>query len=91
MTLKDKIRHYHEDLQTDSRIFGGSKGIICFDQKQVVHEKTTDFSNIIWLGLNSENCVVITVSDRNVLVWDMLMGSKLLMYVSCIIIYYAII
>lgn len=79
MTMKDKTRHHQEDLRTEARIFGGSKGVVCFDQKQIVHEKTTDFSNVIWLAMNSESCIVITVSDRNVLIWDMLMGSKLLM------------
>ncbi len=62
--------------EDDSRIYAASKQIFSFDQARVVHEATTDYSNVFWIGWNPEASVFITVSERNVIVWDALMGSK---------------
>jgi WD40 repeat protein len=62
--------------EDDSRIYAASKQLFSFDQARVVHEATTDYSNVFWMGWNSSSCLFVTVSDRNVMIWDALMGSK---------------
>lgn len=71
-------RNSNPGSKEESRIFAGSRKIYCFDQKRIVHQRTTDFSSIIWLDVNFESSLIITCSDRNVIVWDMLLGSKTL-------------
>jgi len=60
----------------DSRIFAASKWIFSFDQMRVVHEMTTDTHEIIWAALIEESSVLVTASQRNVIIWDALLGSK---------------
>jgi WD40 repeat protein len=62
--------------ENDSRIYAAAKNIFSFDQERVVHGATTDFSNVQWLAWNEEASVFITASERNVMVWDALVGSK---------------
>mmetsp|Transcript_10420 Transcript_10420/g.15848 ORF Transcript_10420/g.15848 Transcript_10420/m.15848 type:complete len:1219 (+) Transcript_10420:174-3830(+) len=64
----------------EARIYAGSRRIHSFDQKKVVHEKTTDFTNVIWLSLNSDSLTVITASNHNLIIWDLLLGSKMLVH-----------
>lgn len=78
LTEKDKIKSKSFNINSEARIFGGAKGVHCFDQKRIVHEKTSDFSNVIWLALNPESSTIITASTHNIIIWDMLLGSKLL-------------
>ena len=62
--------------EDDSRIYAASKQVMSFDQNRVVHAATTDKSivqQLFWVGDSSS---FITISDRNVVVWDALIGSK---------------
>mmetsp|Transcript_9483 Transcript_9483/g.20785 ORF Transcript_9483/g.20785 Transcript_9483/m.20785 type:complete len:1383 (-) Transcript_9483:151-4299(-) len=63
--------------EDDSRIYAASKLLFSFDQARVVHEQTTDYYNCHWMAYIPENSVIITASDRNVIVWDALIGSKI--------------
>lgn len=62
--------------EDDSRIYAASKMIFSFDQARVVHEATSDKCNIFWVAWSEDACQFITVSERNVIVWDGLLGSK---------------
>jgi WD40 repeat protein len=62
--------------EDDSRIYAASKMLFSFDQARVVHEATTDYTNVCWVAWNTDNPVIITASERNVIVWDALIGSK---------------
>ena len=62
--------------ENDSRIYCGAKNVFSFDQVRVVHGATTDFTNVHWVAWNAEASVFITVSERNTIVWDALIGSK---------------
>lgn len=62
--------------EDDSRLYAASKMLFSFDQARVVHEATTDYTNVSWVAFNSGNSVIITASDYNVIVWDALIGSK---------------
>lgn len=62
--------------EDDSRIYAASKNIFSFDQARVVHEATTDYTNVTWIGWVEESCSIITASKNNVIVWDALVGSK---------------
>ncbi|RYH05017.1 hypothetical protein EON65_45870, partial [archaeon] len=62
--------------EDDSRIYAASKMLFSFDQARVVHEATTDYTNVFWVEWNDQTCVIITASERNVIVWDALIGSK---------------
>lgn len=75
-TLPARNAHQKE---TDSRIFGASKMLLGFDQARVVHDATTDFSIVHWVGWSGENSLFVTASERNVIVWDALIGSKTVM------------
>ena len=59
----------------DARIFAASKKIISFDQTRVVHEATTDLTGVFWIAWNEESSVFLTASERNLIVWDGLLGS----------------
>eukprot|EP01038_Epipyxis_sp_PR26KG_P011209 gene11209-15040_t len=60
----------------DSRIYAASKNMFAFEQTRVVHEATTDYTNIFWIGWIDHNSVIITVSEKNVIIWDALIGSR---------------
>ncbi len=60
----------------DSRIYCASKQVLSFDQARVVHAATTDKAVIFQIFWVQESCSFITVSERNVIVWDALIGSK---------------
>ncbi len=62
--------------EDDSRIYAASKMLFSFDQARVVHEATTDYTNVCWVAWNTDNPVIITASERNVIIWDALIGSK---------------
>lgn len=62
--------------ETDARIFAASKWIYCFDQLRIVHEQTTDPYEIVWATFVEESATIVTVSQRNVTIWDALMGTK---------------
>eukprot|EP01039_Chlorochromonas_danica_P004668 gene4668-5114_t len=62
--------------EDDSRVYAASKMLFSFDQARVVHEATTDYTNVFWVSFNEGNCCIITASDYNVIVWDALVGSK---------------
>ena len=62
--------------EDDSRIFAASKNIFSFDQARVVHEATTDYTNVTWLEWVEESCTIISASKNNAIVWDALIGSK---------------
>jgi len=62
--------------EDDSRVYAASKLLCSFDQARVVHEATTDYHNIFIVFWNVESSVIITVSERTVIVWDALIGSK---------------
>lgn len=66
----------------ESRIYAASRRIHSFDQRRVVQARTTDFTNVTWMNFNSESLALITISNRNLIVWDVLLGSKMLMYVK---------
>lgn len=65
--------HQRED---DSRIFAASKMLFCFDQARVVHDATTDFAMVSWVGWNEKTSTFVSISDRTVIVWDALIGTK---------------
>ena len=65
--------HQKED---DSRVFACSKMVICFDQERIVHEATSDFMPVNWVAWNEETSVFLTVSDKNLIVWDALLGCR---------------
>jgi WD40 repeat protein len=65
--------HQHED---DCRIVAASKMIYTFDQKRVVHEKTADFTSVLWIFFNPTLSTIITTSATNLTLWDALLGSK---------------
>lgn len=65
----------HMQKESDSRIFGGSKKLYIFDQRRVVHEATTDLTGIFWIAWNDESSVFLTASERNLIIWDGLLGS----------------
>jgi hypothetical protein len=50
--------------------------LLAFDQMRVVHEATTDYSNVIWMDWDMEHMTIITASERNIIIWDALIGSK---------------
>ena len=62
----------------EARIYAASRRINSFDQKRIVHERTTDFTNIIWVSMNDASLTIMTTSNRNLIIWDLLLGSKLL-------------
>jgi WD40 repeat protein len=62
--------------EDDSRIYAASKVLFAFDQMRVVHDATTDYSNVLWMLSDEEHMTIITVSERNVMIWDALLGSK---------------
>jgi hypothetical protein len=64
------------NLEDDSRIYAASKSLFVFDQMRVVHDATTDYSNILWMDFDMEHMTIITASERNVMIWDALIGSK---------------
>lgn len=66
----------NQQKDDDSRIYAASKMIFSFDQARVVHDATTDFTSVQWVGWNVETSNFITVSERTVIVWDALIGSK---------------
>jgi WD40 repeat protein len=72
--LKPRDARQKED---DSRIYCASKQVLSFDQARVVHAATTDKAMCFQLFWVTESCSFITVSERNVIVWDALIGSKL--------------
>jgi WD40 repeat protein len=61
--------------EDDSRIYAASKMLSSFDQARIVHEATTDKTNVFWLTFNAERSTFVTVSERNVMIWDAFMGS----------------
>mgnify|MGYP003384901659 CR=1 FL=1 len=63
----------------DTMLFAGSRRIRCFEQKRVVHAKTTDLTNVVWADVKEASLTIITVSERNVIIWDLLLGSKIIM------------
>ncbi len=63
--------------EDDSRVYAASKSIFSFDQVREVHEATTDKLGVLWVGWNAAQSQIITVSERNVITWDALMGSKI--------------
>ncbi len=65
--------------EDDSRIYAASKLLFSFDQARVVHEATSDYFNVFWVAWNESKSVLITASERNVVVWDALTGSKMFM------------
>lgn len=67
----------HTQIETDSRIYAASKRLSAFDQDRVVHEVTSDKLNIFWMDWNVEKLVIFTASERNITMWDALMGSKI--------------
>jgi WD40 repeat protein len=62
--------------EDDSRIYAGSKVLLAFDQMRMVRDTTTDYSNVLWLFWDVARMMVITVSEKNVMFWDALLGSK---------------
>jgi WD40 repeat protein len=60
------------------RIYAGSRRIISFDQKKIVQEKTTDYTNVMWVAINNDSHLILTASNRNLIIWDLLLGSKML-------------
>lgn len=62
--------------EDDSRIIGASKLVFSFDQARVVHQATTDYFNIINIFWVPDSCCFVTVSEKNVIVWDALIGCK---------------
>lgn len=62
--------------EDDSRVFAASKMLFSYDQARVVHEATTDYTNVFWIDWNESNSVIITASEYNVIVWDALIGSR---------------
>ncbi|CAM9196565.1 unnamed protein product, partial [Ectocarpus fasciculatus] len=65
-----------EKLSYDCRVVAASKMVYTFDQKRVVHEKTADFTPIIFMYYNPVVSTIISASVSNVTVWDALLGSK---------------
>ena len=72
-TLPPRLQLQKED---DSRIILASKLLRSFDQVRVVHEATTDYYNVICIIWVPEMCCFVTVSEKNVIVWDALIGCK---------------
>jgi WD40 repeat protein len=78
---------FHQNIPTshrgdeggEARIYAGSRRIRSFDQKRIVHQRTTDFTNVIWMSINCESFLIFTASDRNLIIWDLLLGSKMIM------------
>jgi WD40 repeat protein len=66
----------NQQKEDDSRIFAASKMLFSFDQARVVHDATTDFTIVGWVGWNSETSTFITVSSNSVICWNALIGSK---------------
>jgi WD40 repeat protein len=62
--------------EEDFRVYGASKMLLSFDQERVVHEATTDFSNVLWMDWCEDTCSIVTASEKNVIIWDGLLGSK---------------
>ena len=60
--------------EMDARIYCASKKIMSFDQTRVVHEPTTDLTGVFWLAWNEESSVFLTASEKNLIVWDGLLG-----------------
>jgi WD40 repeat protein len=67
--------HKHQ-TEDDARIYAASKMIISFDQEVVVHEETTDFTAVRFVFWGAEKSVFITVSLRNLTIWDGLLGCR---------------
>lgn len=72
-TLPSRNSMQKED---DSRMYAASKSFICFDQIRVIDEAITDKYNVFWIDWNDESWVFVTVSEKNVILWDGIMGSK---------------
>jgi WD40 repeat protein len=60
----------------DSRIYAVAKEFSAFDQTRVVHDATTDESSVLWMDWDKEHMTIITSSERNIMTWDALLGSK---------------
>ena len=72
-TMPPVNSHQKED---DARIFAASKMFIAFDQERVVHEATTDFTSVNWIEFNAETSTFVTASEKNLIIWDALLGSR---------------
>jgi WD40 repeat protein len=65
-----------QQKEDDSRIYAASKMLFSFDQARVVHDATTDFTIVMWVGWNADTSTFITVSANTVICWNALIGSK---------------
>lgn len=65
-----------QQKEDDSRIYAASKMLFSFDQARVVHDATTDFSAVNWIGWSATHTLFFTASENNIIVWDALIGSK---------------
>lgn len=63
--------------EEDSRIYAASKLLFSFDQARVVHEATSDYTNVFYMQYIPQSSLIITASERNVIVWDALVGSRM--------------
>ena len=73
VTMAPINSHQKED---DARIFSASKMFVAFDQERVVHEATTDFTTVNWIEFNAETSTFVTCSEKNLIIWDALLGSR---------------
>ena len=74
--------------EMDSRIYCASKKIMSFDQIRIVHEPTTDLTGVFWLAWNEESSVFLTASEKNLIVWDGLLGNIIspfsILFILCV-------
>ena len=68
--------NYGPKKQEDTRIYVASKLICSYDQAKEETSPTTDAYGVIWLDWCEASLTIITVSERNVAVWDTILGSK---------------
>jgi hypothetical protein len=67
-----------QQKEDDSRIYAASKLLFSFDQSRIIHDATTDFTAVFWVGWNSQSSILITASEKTIIIWDALIGSKTL-------------
>lgn len=65
----------HKQKDSDSKIFVASKKLYRFTQEKVVFDATSDSTGVIFIDYNEESSMILTVSEKNLIIWDALTGS----------------
>lgn len=68
--------NYGAKKNDDARIYVASKLICAYDQTKEVTSPTTDAYGVLWTDWVGGSLTIVTVSERNVTIWDTILGSR---------------